>query len=65
MYIRKPATAMAIRACLFISACDCPFVIAVNIGTDNRGSRITKRAPKEYIIAEMVSVINLPVFWIF
>jgi hypothetical protein len=37
----------------------------VKIGTDKRGSRMTKRAPKAYTIAEIVSVINLPVFLIF
>jgi hypothetical protein len=58
MYIRNPATAIAISACLLISASDCSFVIAVKIGTDKRGSRITKSAPKEYTIAEIVSVIN-------
>jgi len=47
MYIRLPATATAMNACLWISAGGCPLVIVAKMGTDRRGSRITNRVANE------------------
>jgi len=44
IYIRTPATATAIKACLWISFEVCPFVMPAKIGTERMGSRITKSA---------------------
>jgi hypothetical protein len=35
------------RACRFISAELCPSIMEVKMGTERRGSRMTKRAAKE------------------
>ena len=47
MYIRTPATATAMKACLWISRGARPLVIAANIGTERIGSRIINNAANE------------------